>query len=324
MRSPQFQLLAGALALLLLGFGAPAQAQARFVSIATGGITGVYYATGGAICRMINRTRVEHGMRCHEESSAGSVVNLDSLRRGVVNFALVQSDLHFQAYRGQGSYARTGPQQDLRSVFSIYPELVTIVAAQGSTATSLDGLKNMRVSLGMLGTGTRATVDQILRQQAWGADDLQAVEERAPDEQGHALCDNKIDAYVFVAGHPASNVMRAVKECQARLLGLSPTVISQMVAAHPYFVAADIPAGTYPEINAAVPSVGLMATLMTSASVHESTVYALTRAVFENLQEFKQLHPALARLDPKTMVRAGLTAPLHPGALRYFKEKGWL
>ncbi len=324
MRSVHVRFIITTLLLFLMDMSTPVQAQARFVAIGTGGITGVYYATGGAICRMVNRTRVDHGMRCREESSAGSVVNLDSLRRGVVNFAMVQSDLHFQAFTGQGSYAKAGPQEDLRSVFSIYPELITIVASKANPANSLDGLKNQRISLGMLGTGTRATVDTVLNKQAWTFNDMQPVVERSPDEQSYALCDDKIDAYVLVAGHPSPNVMRAVKECQAHLLGLPHAVINQMVTDHPYLVASDIPAGIYPEISKAVPSVGLMATLMTSSSVNESTVYAVTRAVFENLEEFKKLHPTFSRLEPKNMIKDGLTAPLHPGALRYFKEKGWL
>lgn len=308
------------------GGGALAQVQTptRFISIGTGGVTGVYYVTGGAICRLVNRSRNEHGMRCREESSAGSVVNLDSLRRGSVNFALVQADLHFQAYKGQGSYAQTPPQDQLRSVFSTYPEILTVVAAKGTQGANVNSLKGRRISLGMQGTGSRATAEAVLQREGWTAADLVPVAERSPDEQSYAMCENKIDAYVFVAGHPSSNVMRAVKECQARVLGLGPEAIAHMVAAQPYFTAASVPAGVYPGHAEPVPSVGLMATLMTNADVPEATVYAVVKAVFDNLDEFKKLHPALSRLDAKTMVKDGLTAPLHPGALRYYKEKGWL
>lgn len=303
---------------------AQAQSPTKFVSIGTGGVTGVYYVTGGAICRFVNRTRNEHGMRCREESSAGSVVNLDSLRRGSVNFALVQADLQFQAFKGQGAYAKTAPQEQLRSVFSTYPEILTVVAAKGTPGANINSLKGRRISLGMQGTGSRATVEAILQKEGWGSGDLQPVAERSPDEQSYAMCEGKIDAYVFVAGHPSSNVMRAVKECQARILGLSPEAIAHMVSLQPYFTASAVPGGVYPDHPEPVQSLGLMATLMTNAEVPEAAVYAVVKAVFDNFEEFKKLHPALSRLDPKTMVKDGLTAPLHPGALRYYKEKGWL
>jgi TRAP transporter TAXI family solute receptor len=235
----------------------------------------------------------------------------------------VQGDLQYQAVKGEGAFGKNGVQGDLRSVFSLYPESVIILVRKDSGVQTLDGLKGRRFSVGMLGAGGRATMEKLLQAASWKQDDFAPVVEKTADEQGYALCENKIDGFAYVVGHPAPNVMRTVKECGARVVPVDGAGVAAFLKESPSFVKSEIPGGVYPDHPVGVPTVGMMASLVTSASVPDAMVYDVVKAVFENLDEFKTLHPALATLDPKRMVSEGLSAPLHPGALRYYQEKGW-
>lgn len=305
-------------------FYVSAFAQSRPMTIGTGAVTGVYYAAGGAICKTVNRDRATHGMRCLVEVSQGSTANIDSLARGNVNMALVQSDVQYRALRGEGSFAKSGVQGDLRSVFGLYAETFTVLTTPDLGAKYFADLKGRKVSFGMPGTGSRASVDDLLSIYLFQPSDFAAVTERSADDQGYAVCERKIDAAVFVVGHPATHLTRSTKDCGAQVIGLTEAARDLAVAARPYFVKADIPAGTYANQTSTVTSVGMVATLTTVASVPEATVYAIVKGVFDNFDDFKRLHPAFSQLDPKRMVSEGLSAPLHPGALKYYKEKGWL
>ena len=302
----------------------PVHAQTKLMTVGTGGVTGVYYAAAGAICRLVNRDRAKNAIRCTVEASAGSVANIDSLNRSAVSFGVVQSDVQYAAVKGLGTYEKAGAQQDLRSVFSMYPELLTVLTSAESSAKAAGELKGQRVSIGMAGSGSRALVEDWFKVTGWQPSDSVAVQERSADAQGQALCEKKIDAVAYVVGHPASNVGRTLKDCGARLLGLEAPNIDKYLAQSPYAVRAEIPAGTYPGQTAAVPTIAVLATLMASSSVSDDMVYATVKAVFDNFEELKKLYPALTQLDPKVMVTAGLTAPLHPGAKKYYQEKGWL
>jgi len=304
--------------------GAPAMAQSKFVTIGTGGITGVYYAAGGAVCRMVNRARATNGIKCSVESTPGSLVNLDSLKRNSLNFAIVQADLQYQAVKGEGAFAKNGVQADLRSVFSLYPEAIVVLVKKDSGVNTLDDLKGRRFSLGMLGSGGRATMEKLLQVSSWKQSDFGTAVEKTADEQGYALCENKIDGFAYVVGNPSPNVARTVKECGAKLVPVDGSGVAAFLKESPYFVKTEIPGGVYPDHANAIATIGMMASLVTNASTPDDMVYAVVKAAFDNLEELKTLHPTLAKLDPKRMIGEGLTAPLHPGALRYYREKGWL
>jgi TRAP transporter TAXI family solute receptor len=299
-------------------------AQTRLMTVTTGGVTGVYYAAAGAICRLVNRDRARNSIRCTVEASAGSLANIDSLNRNAASFGVVQSDVHYAAVKGVGAYEKAGAQPELRSVFSMYPELLTVLTSADSNAKVAGELKGQRVSIGMPGSGSRALVEDWFKVTGWQPADSAQVQERSADAQGIALCEKKIDAMAYVVGHPASNVARTLKDCGARLLPLDPANIDKYLAQSPYAVRSEIPAGTYPGQTAAVPTIAVMATLMASSSVSDDMVYATVKAVFDNFDELKKLYPTFSFLDPKVMVTVGLTAPLHPGAVKYYVEKGWL
>lgn len=309
--------LAGALAVA----GAPAFAQ-DFISIGTGGVTGVYYPTGGAICRMMAKTRSEHGIRCAVESTGGSVYNVNAVRSGELEFGVAQSDVQFKAYNGEGSLADAGPNPDLRSVFSIHPEPFTVVARADAGIVNFEDLKGKRVNVGNPGSGQRDTMEVVMNAMGWTMDDFALTSELQAAEQSQALCDNNIDAMVYTVGHPSGSIQEATTACDATLVNVTGDVIDGLVEEFPYYRTATIPGGMYRGNDADTETFGVGATLVTSAAVDEEVVYQLVKAVFEDIDGFRSLHPAFANLDPEQMANDGLSAPLHPGAERYYREAG--
>ncbi|WP_026380869.1 TAXI family TRAP transporter solute-binding subunit [Afifella pfennigii] len=316
----------GAAAALVAGsmsFGASAQQQ--FITIGTGGVTGVYYPTGGAVCRLVNRDRAEHGYRCSAESTGGSVYNLNTIRAGELDFGVVQSDWQYHAYQGSSdNFESAGPNEDLRAVFSIHPEPFTLVVHPDSGIQSLEDLKGKRVNVGNPGSGQRGTMELLMGELGWTLDDFTVAAELAAAQMPAALCDGQIDAYVYVVGHPSANITEAVTTCGAQLIDVEHEVVDRLVEANPYYRVATIPAGTYEGQDGDVTTWGVGATLVTSASVPEDAVYAVVKAVFDNFEDFKGLHPAFAGLKEEEMISDGLSAPLHDGAKRYYEERGWM
>lgn len=313
--------LGAAVALSMLAVPAMAQDQ-QFVSIGTGGVTGVYYPTGGAICRMLAKTRAEHGIRCGVESTGGSVYNVNAVRSGELEFGVAQSDVQFKAFNGEGSFAEQGANPDLRSVFSIHPEPFTVVARADAGITNFEDLKGKRVNVGNPGSGQRDTMEVLMNALGWTMGDFALTSELQAAEQSQALCDNNIDAMVYTVGHPSGSIQEATTACDSVLVNVAGDVVDQLVADNPYYRIATIPGGMYRGTDADVQTFGVGATLVTSAAVSEDVVYALVKAVFSDMDQFRGLHPAFANLDPKEMANDGLSAPLHPGAEKYFREAG--
>ena len=312
-------LLAGALSAM----PGAVQAQQKFVSIGTGGVTGVYYAAGGAICRLVNKDRAQHGVRCSVESTGGSVFNLNTIKAGELDLGVVQSDIGYNAYHGEGQF-KDGKFDKLRSVFSLHPEPFTIVTRKELDAKSFDDLKGKRFNIGNPGSGTRASMEEYLATRGWTHNDFALISELRPDEHGAALCDGKIDGFAYAVGHPSANIQDPTTTCGAKLTPLTGEAVDKLVAQHPYFAKVNIPGGLYPNNPDDVPTYGVTATFVTSADVPDESVYLIVKAVFDNFDDFKRLHPALAHLKKEDMVKNGLSAPLHPGAQKYFKEQGLL
>lgn len=318
--------LPAALALAAASLAVPAAMaqQAKFVTIGTGGVTGVYYAAGGAICRLVNKDRAKHGLRCSVESTGGSVFNANAIRSGELDMGVVQSDVQYGAVKGEGQFKGAGPSSDLRAMFSMHPEPMTVVVRKELNAQSLTDLKGKRFNIGNPGSGHRAGADELLAAFGMKISDLGLASELKADEHGPALCDGKIDGFVFAIGHPSANIQDPTTACGAKLLSLKGDGVDKLVATHSYLAKAHIPGGTYPGNPQATDTYGVLATFVTSAKTPPDTVYAVVKQVFDNFDDFKKLHPALAHLKPQEMVKNGLSAPLHEGAARYFKEKGWI
>jgi TRAP transporter TAXI family solute receptor len=317
-RATAFGLATGA---LLLG-GSLASAE-TFITIGTGGVTGVYYPTGGAICRLVNKDRSEHGIRCSVESTGGSVYNVNTIRAGELDMGVVQSDVQYNALEGRGEeFEAAGPFADLRAVFSVHAEPFTVLARADSGIETFDDLKGKRANVGNPGSGQRATMEVLMDAKGWTMDDFALASELKSAEQAQALADNKIDAIVFTVGHPSGSIQEATTTVDSRLIPVTGPEVDKLVDSNPYYSKAVIPGGMYAGTDQDVETFGVKATFVSSAAVPEEIVYAVTSAVFENFEEFKKLHPAFANLDKEAMVSEALSAPLHPGAEKYYKEAG--
>ena len=317
--------VAGAIATLAGAslFAGQASAQEnRFITIGTGGVTGVYYPTGGAICRLVNKDRKEHGIRCSVESTGGSSYNINTIRSGELDLGVAQSDVQYYALNGEKAFKDVGPFPELRAIFSIHPEPFTIVARADSGIKTFDDLKGKRVNIGNPGSGSRDTMEIVMNAKGWTLDDFALASELKPAEQSQALCDNKIDAMLYVVGHPSGSIQEAVSSCDSVLVEVAGPEIDKLVADNPYYRVATIPGGMYRGNPDDVQTFGVGATFVSSTATDADVVYNVVKAVFENFDDFKKLHPAFAILKKEEMVKDGLSAPLHDGAVKYFKEAG--
>jgi len=311
-------------ALSAAAFTAPVAAQQKFMTVGTGGVTGVYYAAGGAICRLVNKDRAKHGIRCSVESTGGSVFNVNTIKAGELDLGFAQSDVQYNAAKGVGQFKDAGAYGDLRAVFSVHPEPFTVVARKEANVKAFADFKGKRFNVGNPGSGTRSSMEELIGALGWKMSDFGLAAELKADEHGPALCDGKIDGFFYAVGHPSANIQDPTTSCGAKLVSLTGPAIDKLVADRPYYAKATIPGGMYPGNPDPTETYGVLATVVSSAQTPADTVYTIVKAVFENFDDFKKLHPALANLKPEDMVKNGLSAPLHEGALRYYKEKGWV
>jgi TRAP transporter TAXI family solute receptor len=317
------KLTALAAGLLVAASIAPAaQAQQKYITIGTGGVTGVYYPAGGAICRLVNKDRAKHGIRCSVESTGGSVFNINTIKAGELDMGVAQSDVQYNAVKGKAQFKE--PFSALRAVFALHPEPVTVVVRKESGINSFSGLKGKKFNVGNPGSGTRATLDELISAMGWKLSDFALASELKADEHGPALCDGKIDGFFYLVGHPSANIQDPTTVCGAKLVSVTGSAVDKLVNANPYYAYATIPGGLYPNNPQDTKTYGVLATFVSSSKVPAATVYRVVKAVFDNFGEFKKLHPAFQVLKPENMIKDGLSAPLHDGALRYYREKGWI
>ncbi|NOX15895.1 MAG: TAXI family TRAP transporter solute-binding subunit [Epsilonproteobacteria bacterium] len=294
----------------------------QYVTIGTGGVTGVYYPTGGAICRLVNKYKKETGIRCSVESTGGSVYNLNAIRSGELTMGIAQSDWQYNAYHGTSKFKSKGPFKDLRAVFSIHPEPFTLVVRADSGIKTFKDLLGKRVNIGNPGSGQRGTMEVVMKAMGWKKSDFKLASELKSSEQSKALCDNKIDAMIFTVGHPSGSIKEATTTCDARLISVTGPVIDKLIKNNSYYSKAIIPGGMYRGNPNDITTFGVRATFVTSSKVPENVIYDVVKAVFENFDTFKKLHPAFAHLTKAKMIKLGLSAPLHRGAIKYYKEVG--
>ena len=300
----------------------PLFAGQQFVTIGTGGVTGVYYPTGGAICRLVNKSRKEHGIRCSVESTGGSVYNLNTIRAGELDMGVAQSDWQYHAYHGSSKFKEKGANKDLRAVFSVHPEPFTVVARADSGIKNFMDLKGKRVNIGNPGSGQRGTMEVLMGALGWTKKDFKLASELKSAEQAKALCDNKIDAMVFTVGHPSGSIKEATPSCDSVLVTVDGAAVDKLVADNDYYRTATIPGGMYRGTAANTKTFGVGATFVSSAKVPEAVIYNVVKAVFTNFDQFQKLHPAFKVLKKEEMIKDGLSAPLHKGAAKYYKEAG--
>ncbi|MDJ0820678.1 MAG: TAXI family TRAP transporter solute-binding subunit [Paracoccaceae bacterium] len=314
----------GAAVAAVLGMAGAASAQQTFITIGTGGVTGVYYPTGGAICRLVNKGRKEHGIRCSVESTGGSVYNTRTIREGELDFGVVQSDVQSAAMEGVRAFDGDEPYADLRAVFSVHPEPMHVMVRGDSGIESVMDMKGKRVNIGNPGSGTRVLAGVLMDAAGVTPDDFALAAELKSSEQAAALCDGKIDAAIWAAGLPNGSTMEATSTCDIKVLDLTSSGMDKVLAENAAYAAAGIPGGLYPGNDGDIASWGPKATFVTDASTPDEVVYTLVKSIFENFDDFKKLHPAFNALTEEQMIKDGLSAPLHPGAAQYYGERGWM
>jgi TRAP transporter TAXI family solute receptor len=323
-------LAAAALVGTTFGVAGDAGAQERkFISIGTGGPTGVYFVVGNSVCRMVHKEAAEgrksgrkHGIRCAAPSTGGSTYNIGQICEGELDFGVAQSDWQFHAVNGSSEKVTNCP--GLRAVFSVHGEPFHLIAAAGAEIGSFTDTAGKRMNIGNPGSGQRGTTEVLMEGYGMTADDFTVATELTSTEQSQALCDGKIDAYGYTVGVPNAGVSVATDGCDAYIVNLTGEVEQKLVADNPFYAFNTIPAGTYKTTAEDVTTFGVMATFVSHESVPEDVVYEVTRAVMENLEDFQNLHPAFSNLDPANMIKNGLSAPIHSGAAKYYAEQGWM
>jgi TRAP transporter TAXI family solute receptor len=298
-------------------------ADEQFITIGTGGQTGVYYVVGQSICKLVNRGQADHGIKCTAPSTGGSVANINAIKEGSMDMGVAQSDWQAYAYNGTPEF-EGGKFEDLRAVFSVHGEPFTVVARSDAGIESFEDLKGKRVNIGNPGSGQRGTMEVVMEALGWSMDDFSLASELKSAEQSAALGDNKVDAIIFTVGHPNGSIQEASTTSDAKLISVEGAEIDSLVEANSYYAKATIPGGMYKGSDDDTNTFGVKATFVSSASVDEEVIYQVVKAVFDNFDRFKGLHPAFANLKQEDMIADGLSAPLHPGAERYYKEQGWL
>ncbi len=308
--------------LLLFSFTTPCFAKRVFVTIGTGGVTGVYYPTGGAIAKIINKKRKQYGIRASVESTGGSVYNINAVLSGDLEFGIAQSDRQYQAYHGMAEWKKRGPQKKLRAICSLHPEVVTLVAADDSNVKNIKDIKGKRVNLGNPGSGILQNALDVLKYAGLEPKKDFRPEHLKAAEAPKMLQDSRIDAFFYTVGHPNGAIKEATSG-KRKVHFVEIADMDKLISKFPYYAKAHIPIKNYPMVSnkKPVPSVGVMTTFVTSIDTPTEVVYAITKELFDNLESFKTLHPAFAVLTKEGMLK-GLSAPFHPGALKYFKEKG--
>jgi TRAP transporter TAXI family solute receptor len=311
------------LALTQLGCAQVLEERADVV-IGTAATADIDYPLGGSICRLFNLDTPRHGLRCAEEPSAGPVANIESLRSGRIDIGIVPSDVLVDAVVGQGPFAGRGSATDLRVLFAAHADVFTLVAHQESGIRTVADLRGKRIGIGSPGSRQRANMERVMAALDLTPNDFAEVRGLSPAEQNRAFCAHELDAIVYSVGHPNGLIRDATFTCHGMLVAVSGPAIDRMLSAYQEYERATIPGGTYPVNSADVPTFGVRAVVVTTTRMPDTVAYEITRAVFDNFDDFRRLHPAFEGLSIAETVRTTGHAPVHTGAARYYRERGWL
>jgi TRAP transporter TAXI family solute receptor len=296
--------------------------EPRSITIATGRVGGLYHPVGGAICKLVNENRADHGIDCTVEITGGSIPNIRDLREVDVDLALAQSDELHRAFYSNGPFRGDGSFKDLRLVFGLYIEHFTIVARGKRGIEAFDDLKGKRIFAGGEDSSRRHALDVLVDAHGWTGDEVIDVATFKASNLAEALCDDEFDAFVYTIGHPNPTVREAVTLCDITLVDVSPDITERLARQNPFYVSSEIKGGTYRGNPRDTPTLGVPSMLATSAAVDPDLIYEVTKAFFENLDLLQALSPLFLSLTEEQMVRSDLDMPFHEGALRYFSEVG--
>ena len=304
-----------------LALSAPQAMAKQDILFGGASITGVYYQVALQISNMMNK-HMGAEYNYIGRPTGGSVFNINALDRGAFDFAVAQSDRNFQGYNGTADWEGK-PVAALRSVFSMHPETVMLVTRKDTGFTSVEDLKGKRVNIGNPGSGQRGNAEDVLRMYGLDFNTDFRAEALQQHEASRALVDRNVDAFFYTVGNPSAAIEEPAQSVDLDMVPLNSDAVKAFVAEHPFYIMTSIPAGTYRGIDRDIETYAVTATVVTNDSVSEQVVYDMVKTVFENLDELRASHAAFRHLKPEEMLQ-GLSAPLHPGAEKYYKEKGWM
>lgn len=313
-------LIVAVVALGLLG-SAPQALAKTDVLFGGAAIVGVYYQVALQISNLMNK-HMGQKYNYIGRPTGGSVFNINAMIRETFDFGVAQSDRNFQAFNGLADWDGK-PVKNLRSVFSMHPETVMLVTRKDTGIKKVTDIKGKRVNIGNPGSGQRGNAEEVLK--IYGIDQNKDImaEGLQQGEASRALVDRKIDAFFYTVGNPSAAIEEPAQSVDMVLIPLDHPDIKKLADEKPYYVYTKIPAGLYKGVNYDVPTYAVTATVITHEKVADEIVYDMVKTVFEHLDELKASHAAFKVLEPKQMLK-GLSAPFHPGAIKYYKEKGWM
>ena len=318
------RLAGGVAALAIIGVACAPIVRRPDVVIGTASPTGIFYPLGGSICRLLNLETSRHGLRCAEEPSSGSVASIESVRRGRLDIAVVPSDVLADAVAGQGAFRARGPTTGLRVLFAGPDEMLTIVARKELGIHTVAAIRGTRINIGNPGSRQRANLDRVMATLGLTRADFADVRELPAAEQHRAFCNQELDVIVYSVGHPNGLIHDVTRICQGVLVDVSGPAVDRMLAGYQEYERVVIPGGTYSANQVDVPTFGVRAVVVTNPRVSDTMAYEIPRTVFDNVDAFRRLHPAFETLSIAEMVHPSGRAPVHAGALRYYRERGWL
>ena len=290
-------------------------AAKSFLSIATGGTSGTYYPIGGAIAQAVSKGT---DLQATAETGNASVANVNLVAQGDIEVAFAQNDITFWAYTGKLMFK--APLTNIRTIAALYPEHVQLITTKDSAVKTLDDLKGKRVGVGAPGSGVEGDVRAIFQIAGLKYSDMR-VDFLDFGATTSRFKDNQIDAGFVVAGYPTASVMDLATTKDISLLSFDADFLEKLGKEHPYFVPSTIPAGTYRGVDVVTTTPAVMAILVTHDQVPDDVIYQFTKAMFTNIEDIHASHAKGREINLESAL-SGLTAPLHPGAAKYYKEMG--
>lgn len=288
--------------------------------LGTGSVQGVYFPIGGVICRLLNRHQYLHRIRCSLESTGGSIYNLRQLRYGNFDLVFAQSDWQYHAYNGTSTFKDEGANPELRSVFALEADPLALIVKADSEIQSFNDLPDRTVSFGYARSLQHRIINDLLAAKGWDDNTFKRVRRMSDTKQIGALCKDEVEAILLLSSSLHDYLMNVPEACGLKLVPIAGPEIADLIKQKPYYRVGTIPAGLHLDSEKDIESFGLGATFVAHESTSPKAIYQVVKEIVENFKDFQSLHPSLKTLSKKELPYAGLSAPLHPGAIRYYRE----
>jgi TRAP transporter TAXI family solute receptor len=295
---------------------APAADKKVFVNIATGGTAGVYYPLGGAMAEIFNKNIP--GMNASAQSTGASVANINLIKDGKVEVALVQNDIAYYAANGTEMF-KDKKVEAIQGIASLYNETIQIVTIEGKGIKTVADLKGKRIAVGALGSGTEANARQIMEIFGITYADIKP-QYLSFGEAANGLKDGNIDVAFVTAGAPTAAIQDIAAQHKVALVSIPADKAEALIKKYPFYAKQTVKGKTYPTVTEDVQTVAVKAMLVTSSKVDADLVYKMTKALYTNLDRIKAAHALGANIQKATALE-GMGIKVHAGADKFFKEK---